>query len=351
MNYRLHVISLAHTQTTQEYLCCAYTQKVIKFCKMMKDMGNTVYLYAGEENEAECDELIPCVLRKYSPSEYTSIPFSPTADHWVYMNNKVIEEIEKRKLPKDFICVIAGLCQKPIADHFKDCLTVEFGIGYSGVFSNYKVFESSSWMHTVYGAMYGADTANGNFYDTVIPNYFNPDDFEYSDQKEDYLLYVGRIIDRKGIQIVEEICKATGDRLLVAGPGEYQGSGEYIGVLNQKDKSKYMSKAKAVLMPTLYLEPFGGVMIESFMCGTPVISTNWGAFRENNIDGITGYRCNILKEFCEATRKVEGLDYQAIRKYAIDNFSMEVIKFHYQDYFDRLYTLWNKGWYELPASC
>lgn len=345
MNYTFHVVSLAHTQTTKDYLCCAYTQKVIKFCSMMKSLGNKVYLYAGEKNEAECDEHIHCTLRNYPPEEYCNVPFNPQMDHWTWFNQSCIEEIQKRKQPRDFICAIAGLCQKPIADAFPDCLTVEFGIGYSGVFSNYKVFESSAWMHTVYGSLYGADQANGNFYDCVIPNYFDPNDFEFSNEKEDSFLYIGRIIDRKGIQIAEEICKRTGDRLLVAGPGEYSGFGKYIGVLNQQQKSHYMSKAKAVIMPTLYLEPFGGVMIESFFCGTPVISTNWGAFVENNIEGVTGYRCNTLREFCEAMDKVETLDHYKIRNYANDKFSMEVVKRQYQSYFDRLYTLWSNGWY------
>jgi len=52
MNHTLHVVSLPHTQTTQKYLACAYTQKIVKFCNMMKFLGNTVYLYASEDNEA-----------------------------------------------------------------------------------------------------------------------------------------------------------------------------------------------------------------------------------------------------------------------------------------------------------
>ena len=64
MKFRFHVIALPHTQTTTEYTACAYTQKVIKFCKMMKSLGHEVFLYASEENEAPCDELITIVSKK-----------------------------------------------------------------------------------------------------------------------------------------------------------------------------------------------------------------------------------------------------------------------------------------------
>jgi hypothetical protein len=56
-----HVVALPHTHLTKAFSSCAYTAKVIGFCRMMKDRGHTVYLYAGEQNEAPCDELITCI--------------------------------------------------------------------------------------------------------------------------------------------------------------------------------------------------------------------------------------------------------------------------------------------------
>ena len=61
---RFHVISLPHTQTTKEYVNCAYTEKVRRFCMMMKSLGHTVYLYASEDNEAPVDELITCITKE-----------------------------------------------------------------------------------------------------------------------------------------------------------------------------------------------------------------------------------------------------------------------------------------------
>ena len=46
--FRLHVIGMPHTRTTKEYNACAFTQKALKFCKMMTDRGHTVYHYGVE---------------------------------------------------------------------------------------------------------------------------------------------------------------------------------------------------------------------------------------------------------------------------------------------------------------
>jgi glycosyltransferase involved in cell wall biosynthesis len=346
MIYTFHVVGLPHTQTTKEYHCCAYTGKVIRFCQMMKDLGHTVYLYGSEYNEAKCDAFIPCYPRRWHPRNYLDVPFDPNAEHWVTMNRNVIRQIGENRKKDDFICVIAGRCQQPIAEAFPDMMTVEFGVGYSGVFSNYKVFESHAWQHMVYGAHAGDPAgADGNFYDTVIPNYYEAGDFPLVSKKEDYFMYLGRLIDRKGWKIAQQVCEKMGQRLLVAGPGKFSGYGDYLGVLDNEEKVRYLGKAQAVFCPSIYIEPFCGVMAEAMLCGTPVISTPWGTFAENNIQGVTGYRCNSFREFCQAVQDVPNLEPIKIRAYALSRFSMDTVMDDYQRYFDHLYTLWGEGWY------
>jgi glycosyltransferase involved in cell wall biosynthesis len=344
----LHVVSMPHTQTTTDYNLCAYTIKTIKFCTMMKDLGYTVYLYASEDNQAPCDELITCISKQEQAdilryTHYVHAPFEPTHKLWTTFNNRAIKEIEKRKQPKDFLCVIAGYCQKTISDAHPDLMTVEWGVGYGGVYSNYRVFESYAWMHTVYGSLYGTHSADGRFYDTVIPNFFEVDKFPFSDIKEDYYLFIGRIIERKGYHIAQEACQRAGKRLIVAGLGDFSGYGEYIGPVDEIKRGELMSKAKAVFAPTIYVEPFGAVVPEAQLCGTPTITTDWGAFTETVEQGKTGMRCRTLKEFTQAIDR--DYDYNYIREQAVSRWSMDVLKLKYKEYFENLSTLWDEGWY------
>lgn len=350
MTYRFHVVALPHTQTTTDYLSCAYTQKVIKFCRMMKDLGNSVYLYGVQENEAPCDEFIPCFTKKeYTKDNYVTFPFNPKHPYWRAMNHNVSLEIGKRKQPREFLCVIAGLCQKSIADAHPDLMAVEYGIGYGGVFSKYRVFESYAWMHTVYGCLYGPDAhaIDGLFYDRVIPNAYDPTDFPLIEQKKDYLLYIGRLIDRKGVGIAVDVAKQANKRLIVAGSGTPPPGVEYRGVVGVAERAQLMGEASAVLVPTRYIEPFGGVAAEAMLCGTPVITTDWGAFTETVDHAATGYRCRMLRDFVWAANNTHRLDPVQIRNRALMKFAMENVGPQYNSYFNDLYTLWDKGWYTL----
>lgn len=353
--FTFHVVGLAHTQTTRAYSNCAYTEKVRKFCDMMKSLGHTVYLYASEDNDADVDELITCITKEeqqdfvgvFGPEDVLKAPFDWNMPHWTTMNKRAIEAMNKRVKPKDFICLIAGLCQKPIADAFPVVKPVEFGIGYPGVFSNYKVFESYAWMHVMYGNMTktpGAILANN--YDRVIPNYFEPELFP-SAEPEDYLLFVGRLNHDKGIEVAIQVAKETNHPLIVAGQGPYKLPDwvDYRGLIGPQERGELMSKAKATFVPTLYVEPFAGVHVESMLCGTPVITTDWGVFSETVEQGKVGFRCRTFQDFIDAVNSVDGLNRKYIRTRAQKLWSLKSVRWDYQRYFEDLDNLWDKGWY------
>ena len=349
---RFHVVSLPHTNTTLAYSACAYTEKVRKFCVMMHELlGHDVYLYGGEDNEAPCTEAISCIsederAQAVGNGHYCHAPFDVTLPHWRHFNHRASLAIRKRAQPHDFLCLIGGSCQQPIATALPHLLAVEFGVGYSGTFTNYRVFESYAWMHAVYAMQQGtAHDADGRWFDAVIPGYLERERFPFEANKSDYYLFMGRLTERKGFHIAAEVCQTLGKRLLIAGQGMPPNYGEYVGVVGPEERGRLMSHAAAVFVPTIYLEPFGNVAVEAMACGTPVITTDWGAFTETVVDGITGFRCRTFQQFLDAVEDVRELDPATIRSYALENYSLEAIAPKYDAYFRRLETLWDKGWY------
>lgn len=354
---RFHVIALPHTQVTKDFFTCAYTEKTYEFCNMMTSLGHEVFLYAGVKTDAKVKELITCIsederLDAVDGRHYTSASFDNTLPHWQIFNNTAIKELGKRLQQKDFICIIGGTAQKPIADAFPKHMSVEYGIGYSGVFAPYKVFESNTWRSAVYAQHRNASQIDINFFDTVINGYYNienfPPDFNVDPNFQDYYLYMGRMTQRKGVDIASQACEAAGVKLIMAGSGDYIPKyGEYIGEVKAEDRARLFAGAIATFTPTIYQEPFCNVHIQSMAVGTPVITTDLGIFTETVQNGFNGFRCNTLAEFIKATADVRSLDPKAIAVDTYKKYSTDMIRFKYERYFQRLLTLWGKGWYEV----
>ena len=358
--FRMHLLGLAHVPSNKAISACAYTQKAIKLSRMLLDMGHEVYFYGGEGSDVECTEYIECISAAertavYGDYDWNAEFFKHDGRDGAYtlFAERAIGAINARKKDRDFLLVTMGNYQQPIADAV-NLMTVESGIGYRGIFAQFKVFESYTWMAYVYGLIKQGD---GSWYDCVIPNYFDPADFPFQPEKDDYFLYIGRLVKRKGIEVAVQVTKEIGAKLIVAGQGTLTNATEginitdphveHVGCVGPEERKDLMGRAKAVFVPTTYIEPFGGVAVEAQMCGTPVITTDWGAFVETILPGTTGYRCRTFGEFVWAARNADKINPADCHQWAIDNYSMERVAQQYQAYFEQLYDLWGKGWYEL----
>lgn len=351
MKFRIHLLALPNTQTTRAYSLDGFCQATIRFARMMKALGHTILLYASEENEAPCDELITVIKKEEietllgvngTPYQYAYIEaWSPI---WQLANARTIKEIQKRKQPHDLICLIGGGSQRSVTDAHPDLFAVEYSIGYEGSYSPFRVFESQAWMHRTYGSQ---GVVDGRFYDTVIPLFFDPSEFKFRAKKEPFALYVGRLIPRKGVAIACQAAAAAGVPLKIIGHGDTSlvtHGAEYLGAVNADERNDWMSRASAVFCPTQYVEPFNSVAVESQLCGTPVISTDFGGFTETVEQGETGFRCSYLGEFVRALKEAPGLDTRYIHNRAVRNYSMQSIGPQYEKYFERISTLWGAGW-------
>ena len=87
------------------------------------------------------------------------------------------------------------------------------------------------------------------------------------------------------------------------------------------------------------------------LCGTPVITSDFGAFTETNVHGLTGYRANTFGELYWAARNVDKLDPKKIREYAVNNYGLERIKKKFQEHFRKLHGLrTGDGWYDVDKN-
>jgi len=251
-----------------------------------------------------------------------------------------------------------GIYQKPIADAVNLYLTCEPGIGYRGSYARFRAFESSYIQNFTYGSEHPRQSINGNYYDRVIPNYFDLDDFTTAEPK-DYLFFIGRLIERKGVMTAVKVAEHLKMKLIIAGQGKLSDIKvnskyvEHIGTLGVEGRKKWLSEALVTFVPTTYLEPFGGTSVESMLSGVPVITTNFGVFPETILNGIGGYRCDTLQDFVDNTKKAMKLDRKKVREYAL-KFSMENVNKDFEKWWKNLYQLYLsatdkniKGWHNL----
>lgn len=351
---RFHVVGLPNTQTNGLFPMCAYTNKIIGFSKMMQSLGHKVFLYSGEHNIAECHEHIECMTeerRAQAVGEtYLAWDWNTLHPHRRDFHIRAIKAITERFQEGDFILTIGGPTTRMFLEFFKSNHVVEWAVGYSDCAAHFRIFESYAWMHANYGAWAGnASKIDGKFFDAVVPGYIDLDEVEPNfGEREDHVLFVGRLIDRKGLQVAIEATERSSHRLVVVGQGDYvteKKHVEFVGPLSRQDTLARMANARALICPTIYCEPFGNVAVEAMAHGTPVISTDWGAFTETVAHDITGYRCRTLAEFASAIELAPLIDPRTCAAIARASYSTEVIKLKFHDHFERLATLLGKGWY------
>ncbi|MDO8436490.1 MAG: glycosyltransferase family 4 protein [bacterium] len=186
----------------------------------------------------------------------------------------------------------------------------------------------------------------------VVYNGINLARYEFKDSPGDYLFYLSRLNQEKGVLTAIEIAKATGQKLIIAGnsAGNAEWSfflheiqpllnDEYIsfrGQVNFQEKIELLKNAKALLFPIDRREPFGLVMIEAMACGTPVIAYRKGSVPEIVEHGKTGFVVDTNEEMAKAIERIPTIDRKACRRRVEEKFSLTRMVDKYQTIYEKL---------------
>jgi glycosyltransferase involved in cell wall biosynthesis len=193
----------------------------------------------------------------------------------------------------------------------------------------------------------------GLSYAGVVYNGIEVDRYPYREDKEDFLLYLGRAAPEKGAHRAILAAKEAGLPIRLAVKVSHPTEQEYwreevagllspdvqvLGEVTNDQKCDLLSRARAVLFPIDWDEPFGLVMTEAMACGTPVIATARGSVPEVVADGETGFVVSVEdypREAAAAVRKIGDIDPKACRRRVEERFSKEVMVEGYERAFER----------------
>jgi len=187
-----------------------------------------------------------------------------------------------------------------------------------------------------------------------IPNPIDLQAWPLQERKGDYLLWIGRMTREKGPHRAIAAARAVDVPLVLAGviqPGQQaffdrevaphiDGTRvRFVGEVGGSAKRSLFARARGLLMPIRWDEPFGMVMVEALACGTPVIAFPEGAARELVIDGQTGFLVNNVSEAVQALDRVSEIHRSACRQRVRQLFSIEAMVESYERVYQTIFDL------------
>lgn len=322
---------------------------------MLQAQGYEVIEYSNEGSESSANEHVAMMTAAEFEDLYgnrNSTDFHGNdatigSDGHKLFESRLIPAIKERLEPQDIICHPFGHAHQVLMSEFPGHQHVETGIGYPTLMPNsFRIFESYAWMHY----HQGKENRNGRNYEWVIPNYYDLDDWDISLTPGSYLAFLGRITEMKGLDTMLALADHSPWPIVLHGQGDpsrwAHPNIEYRGPLTGKDRSAFLKEARALLAPTVFTEPFCGMAVEAMLCGTPVISVDYGAMTETVREGM-GFRCHTLQDWVDAVNAAGDFDRQFIADSARSRYSLEACGQKYKKVFEQLNDLYRGGWYEL----
>jgi glycosyltransferase involved in cell wall biosynthesis len=184
----------------------------------------------------------------------------------------------------------------------------------------------------------------------TVHNGIRVEEYPFVEAKEDFVLFLGRTSDEKGVHVALDAARDAGRRLVIAGswtiPSEQEyferhvrprlgSEAEWVGEVDANEKKDLLGRAACVVFPALWEEPFGLVIVEALACGTPVAGLRAGAVPEL-LDERTGAVADDAAGLADAIRRAVDLDPSACRARAKSRFSTEAMVRGYEAVYERV---------------
>lgn len=188
-------------------------------------------------------------------------------------------------------------------------------------------------------------------YLATIYHGIDTDKFCPGTHKENFLVFLGRIMPEKGVHLAIEAAKKSKQRLIIAGIVDKRDKqyfskqvephldGKqivYFGPADEPQKIDLFQRARAHVFPTQWDEAFGLVTIEAMACGTPTIGWNKGAVPEVIEEGKTGFVVSSIPAMTTAIKNAGAISSDYCHSAAVRHFSKQAMAKGYEKIYKKL---------------
>jgi glycosyltransferase involved in cell wall biosynthesis len=185
----------------------------------------------------------------------------------------------------------------------------------------------------------------------VVYNGILLDRYPFREDKDDFLFFLGRADEEKAPHLAIQAARRAGRRLVMCVTTKNERERSYWaemveplldddvevrGECDQEQKAELLARARALLFPIQWPEPFGLVMTEAMACGTPVVAWRNGSVPEVVADGETGFIVDSVDEMAAAVDRVGELDPHVMRARVKELFSAEAMVAGYERVYQRV---------------
>jgi glycosyltransferase involved in cell wall biosynthesis len=367
---RLHLLAVPHTVTRADFTHCAFTQKCMKLSPMLRAHGHHVTHYGVAGSTSDADEDV-ALMDQDEHQALLGHPYHATGAGFYgddavdgsalyrQWNLFAREALKDRVEPGDCILLPFGHAHaaaiRGLPVLAAGASAIESGIGYYDCLLPWRIYESYAVRHGTMAkeGRHGVTTDSTRL-EFVVPNAYAVDEWPKGDGRGDYVAFLGRLTEGKGVPLVLALARQRPElKFLLAGQGDPAAFGDappnvtFLGPLTT-ERATFLGEARCLLAPSRYAEPFCGAVVEAALCGTPAVTSDFGAFAETVVPDVTGIRCNTVRQYLRALDDVTRIERHQVRALARHRYRLEAVGQQYAHVFDEVADATRAG--RFPAT-